>query len=287
VTIGAIERAIELNGVAVDANLAAFGWGRRWAHDPAAVEGVAEVAKQSDPDATAIVTVPTVSKQLSDRITSLAADTRFRETLSMLTADLAGFQDEKYARRFLDVVASTRVAERAIAVDSHRLTEAVARSLHKLMAYKDEYEVARLMLLPEATAAARSAGGADARITWQLHPPMLKALGRQSKVAFRSWTRPAFTALRACKRLRGTRLDPFGWTEMRRMEQALPDEFVDALDTVLRSLSAENLDEAVAIAELPDVVRGYEDLKVRRVGEYRERLTAALLAFPASRPDQA
>ena len=268
----AIERAIDLNGVAVDDEPGGVQWGRRWAHDPEAVERAAVSAVGADADPTSIVTVPKLPAALVDRARLVAPhDDGLAATLELLAADLVGFQDEPLAGRYLDHVADAGAAERSVAPGSRRLTEAVARSLHKLMAYKDEYEVARLMLLPEARAAAAAAGGPDAEVTWQLHPPALKALGRTSKLGFGPRTAPAFRALRAAKRLRGTRLDPFGRTELRRIEQALPGEYVTMMDSVIRSLTADNLDQAVTIAALPDMIRGYEELKLRRVGEYRAR----------------
>ncbi len=274
VSIEAIEQAIELNGVAVAANLAAFDWGRRWMHDPGAVERSA----MSDPDATSVVSVPDLPADLASRIRVIVGDAHaeLAATIEMLAADLVGYQDEAYARRFVDDVERAARAERDVDPSSTRLTEAVARSLHKLMAYKDEYEVARLMLLPEARRAAEAVGGRGARVGWKLHPPLLKALGRADKLTFASWTAPAFSALRSAKRLRGTAFDPFGRTKMRRTERALPEEFRAALDVVFEHLDRSTLDQAVAIADLPDLVRGYEDLKLHRVAEYRAQMSAAL-----------
>ena len=111
---------------------------------------------------------------------------------------------------------------------------------------------------------------------------MLKALAPDNKIPIGSWATPAIKALRAGKRLRGTRLDPFGRTEMRRLERELPGEFRAALAEVYPALTTENHAEAVAIANLPDLVRGYEDLKLRRVAEYRDQLSAALEGFRTS-----
>ncbi|MDH3705426.1 MAG: 2-oxoacid ferredoxin oxidoreductase, partial [Acidimicrobiia bacterium] len=114
---------------------------------------------------------------------------------------------------------------------------------------------------------------------WKLHPPMLKALGLDDKISVGSWAEPAVAVLAKGKRLRGTPADPFRWTSVRRIERELPGEYVDAIDVVLARLTADNLDAAVAIAELPDHVRGYEDLKLRRVAEYRTQLAQALASF--------
>ena len=277
----AIESAIGLNGVAVDANLAAFEWGRRWSLDPDRVEAIAggSGARSPRPEPTSIVTTRPLPPALEARLAQLSLPGDLGEVVELLTADLVAFQDEAYARRFLTEVEAAWTAERRVAPESTRFTEAMARNLHKLMAYKDEYEVARLLLLPEATATVAEVGGARSDATWHLHPPLLKALGFDGKLAIGAWATPAFRALRAGKRLRGTRLDPFGRTEMRRTERSLIGEYLAAMHAVFPRLSAESLERAVTIASLPDGVRGYEDLKLQRVAEFRQRLAAELATW--------
>ncbi|MDW3213944.1 MAG: indolepyruvate ferredoxin oxidoreductase family protein [Ilumatobacteraceae bacterium] len=277
VSVTSIETAIELNGVAVDANLAAFDWGRRWAHDHTAVESL--VPRHTGHTTT--ITVPDLPDRLGARMAAITPAGAFRDLVTMLAADLVAYQDEAYADRFLDAVTAAAEHERAAVPNSSRLTEAVARSLHKLMAYKDEYEVARLMLLPEGEEAAQAVGGPGAAVTWRLHPPMLKAFGMESKLSIGTWAKPVFGALRRGKRLRSTRLDPFGRTEMRRTEAALPDEYLATMSVVYASLTPDRLDRAVDIAGLPDMIRGYEDLKLRRVAEYRSAVEAALTEYRA------
>ena len=278
VSVGSLERAVELNAVAVETNLAALAWGRRWAADPDGVEAAAKVAGPGGPT----MTVPDLPPDLSKCIARLVPDgdhADLRDLLELLAADLVGFGDQAEAEAFLDAVGPAVEAERAVAPGSTALAETVARSRHKLAAYKDEYEVARLLLLPEARAQAETVGGPGASPTWHLHPPMLRALGVDRKLALGRWAEPALRALRAGKRLRGTRLDPLGRTELRRAERELPGEYDRAMGRVLRSLSAGNLDEAVAIAGLPDRVRGYEDLKWRRLIDYRAELARRVDAF--------
>jgi indolepyruvate ferredoxin oxidoreductase len=279
-----LRQAIELNGVAVDANLAAFEWGRRWAADPSAVDAV--VARRSL-DVTTVDTPP-LPADLGRRVASLclsepAADDErsgpAADVLTMLTADLVAYQDRAYAGRFLDLVERVWAAERA-AGGSGALTEAVARGYHKLLAYKDEYEVARLMLSDDGLAAARVVGGDTPQITWHLHPPALRSAGMAKKMRFGPGSRPVFQALARGKRLRGTVLDPFGRTEMRRLERQLPVEYAEAVERMVPKLAAANLAAAVEIASLPDRVRGYEDLKLRRAAAYREELAARVQSFP-------
>lgn len=145
------------------------------------------------------------------------------------------------------------------------------------MAYKDEYEVARLMLLPEADVAAAEAG--RGRRSYLLHPPMLAALGVGRKIRFDERTRPVFAALARGKRLRGTRLDPFGGTATRRMERELVGEYVDVVSGLLAGLGPDTHARAVEIAGMPDTVRGYEALKVRRVTEYRAAVAEAMAGY--------
>jgi indolepyruvate ferredoxin oxidoreductase len=269
VSVESIERAIALNGVAVEANLAAFGWGRRWAHDAEAVE--AEARTSDGVAGRPTVSVPDLSVPLADRVAKIAGSDGHLELLTLLAADLADYQNTAYADRFLDAVADARTHERRVEPESTALSEAVARSLHKLMAYKDEYEVARLLLHPDGQQAARSVGGPNPAIRWHLHPPMLTALGMNSKVELGGWSRPIFSALRRGKRLRGTRLDPFGRTRMRRTESALPDEFLATMRAVYEIIDRAHFTHAVEIAGLPDMIRGFEDLKLRRIDEYRIR----------------
>ena len=194
------------------------------------------------------------------------------ELIDRLADDLVAYQSTAYADRFRAVVADARSAEARIAADSTRYVEAVARNLHKLMAYKDEYEVARLLLDDDARAGYEAVGGRDTTVTYHLHPPMLRAMGIDRKLKLRRSAVPTLRALRAAKALRGTLADPFRWAEVRRVERAMIPEYIEALGRVQRRLDIDTLDEAVAIASLPDQVRGYEDLKLRRAAAYRAEL---------------
>jgi indolepyruvate ferredoxin oxidoreductase len=147
-------------------------------------------------------------------------------------------------------------------------------------------EVARLLLAPEARAAAEAVAGPGARVTWNLHPPALRSLGMQRKLRLGRWATPLFVGLRAGRRLRGTPFDVFGWASLRRLERTLRDEYIAAVDTLVAALGAsphpERLAEAVAIASLPDRVRGYEHLKRDRGEAYRTEFAARLSAFTAT-----
>ena len=232
-----MERAIELNGVSVEKNITAFRWGRAWHVDAAIVEAAAGLRAPSDD-------MPLIER---------------------LVADLTGYQSAAYAARFSAVI------ERVDAAGVPEFTEAVARNLHKLMAYKDEYEVARLLL-----------DGAPKKATFLLHPPALRSLGMKNKIGLRTTAAPSFRLLRSMKRLRGTALDPFGYAEVRKLERAMVPEYIDAIDALLAALTSANTVEAVAIASLPDKVRGYEHLKLERAEAYRVELAARVADFVAA-----
>ena len=273
-----IEEALRLNGVAVDANLRAFRLGRRLVLEPELEQQLATAS----PSVSSPVTLPAA---LQARIESIVADPAIRTILARNTADLIGFQNARTAGRYLDVVERTAAAERALHGERTDLTLAVARNLHKLTAYKDEYEVARLLLLPEGRAEAeRLAAATGGRISYRLHPPLLASFGLDHKIAIPGWATPVFRALARGKWLRGTALDPFGHTTVRRTERSLVREYTDALGAVLPRLTPANHDAAVALAELPDLVRGYERLKLERTAEFRTRLTTALVAFAGPVP---
>ena len=268
----ALEAAIDLNGVAVEANVASFRWGRRWVVDPASVEAAAGIGGATAP--AAVVEVEALPPALATRVVDGLGDRGdLAELVRLLTADLVAYQDAAYAERYLSLVLDVSEAEQSAVPGSLELTEAVARGLHKLMAYKDEYEVARLLLAPEAAAAAERVAGPGATVRWRLHPPMLRALGFDDKITVpASVGGPLMKLLMRGKRFRGTALDPFGRAEVRRVERALIGEYTRALTSLVAGLRADNLDEAVAVAELALEVRGYEDIKLARAAEVREKL---------------
>jgi indolepyruvate ferredoxin oxidoreductase len=255
-----VERAIGLNGVAVDRNRAAFRAGRRWAIDPSAFDST------GDPETATTSTtldVPELADDLRARVEALDGLTGLGPLIGLLAADLVGYQDARCASGYLDLVEAASTAELAVASGSVRLTEAVARGLHKLTAYKDEYEVARLLIGREGRKAAASVGGTGAAVTWRLHPPFLRALGMTKKLAIPATIgRPAMWLLSKGRRLRGTALDPFGRAEVRRLERTLVAEYRSALSQVLKGLTADGIDDAVATAALAMDVRGYEHIKV-------------------------
>jgi indolepyruvate ferredoxin oxidoreductase len=243
----------------VAANTAAFRWGRVAVADPAAFAA----ATGADPAAPAAV--PDVDLDLGE----LAGETR--RLVAVRAAQLVDYQDRRTAARYVADVQRVWRAERALGDDT-AFSAAAARGLHKLTAYKDEYEVARLLTDPAfaARVAAEVPGGQ--RLRYRLHPPLLKALGWNRKIALGEWARPALQTLAKGKRLRGTPLDPFGRTAVRRLERELRDSHRALVLRLAAGLTPESYPTAVAAAAAADLVRGYEDVKLAGVRRYRDRL---------------
>ena len=158
----------------------------------------------------------------------------------------------------------------------------MARQLFKLMAYKDEYEVARLHLDAVEQAKLEAEFGTDAEVKFMLHPPLLRSMGLDRKLALGSWFVPAFRTLR--RRLRGTKLDPFGRAEVRRVERELIREYEDTIAEVLALLTPNTHATVRELLELPDVIRGYEEIKLRNVVLYRKRAEAIMKRLRAGKP---
>jgi indolepyruvate ferredoxin oxidoreductase len=253
ITAESFERAIELNGTAVESNRQAFRWGRMWVLDPTKVETAAGVVAETPADLS--------------KVAEFAADPELQRLVAVRLAELTTYQNARYASRYLDTVRHCFVAEQRSGGDGS-FTRVVAHQLHRVMAYKDEYEVARL-LLDGRGRINRVFGGAD-KVVWNLHPPTLRAMGLGRKMKFGAASRPAFLALRAAKGLRGTPLDPFGRAKVRREERALIGEY----DALVRSLAATPSAEATRVAGLIDQVRGYETVKLRNLAAYRTALAA-------------
>ena len=188
--------------------------------------------------------------------------------------ELVAYQNAAYARQYVDFVRRVFEVESQRMPGETRLSEAVARYLFKLMAYKDEYEVARLHLKGDFQAALRAQFGEQARYHYLLHPPFLRALGMGKKLAFGRWFEWGYRLLFALRRLRGTPLDLFGYAALRRVERALVGEYRALLEKALATLDAEQYERAIRLAELPDVIRGYEEIKLANVARFRAEARA-------------
>ena len=261
-----IEKAIEMNGEAVAMNQAAFRWGRRAALDTADVEKLIPNAAQNDEN-----------RRLSQT---------FDEVVQRRVAFLTDYQDAAYAKRYSDLVAKVRAAEESRAPGRTGLADAVARNLFKLMAYKDEYEVARLYT--DGTFAKQiesSFEPGNLRFEFHLAPPLLarvdKITGEPRKMSFGPWMMKAFGILRKFKRLRGTMLDPFGYTAERRTERKLIADYEAMLSEVLGKLDADNHPLAVGLAVIPEKIRGFGHVKLRNLKTAKADEAALLEQFRA------
>jgi indolepyruvate ferredoxin oxidoreductase len=269
VSAAAIEEAIALNGVAVAMNTQAFRAGRLAVADPAWAASVRPRRVG------AVEPAPALTAEARALVESVGASGELRRLLEVRVPELIAYQDVAYARRYVEVVARVRAAEQAAVPGESRLSEAVARYLFKLMAYKDEYEVARLHLAPDWSSALAQEFPEGVRVRYHLHPPLLRALGLRRKLVLpKAWTDPLFRLLVAMRRLRGTALDPFGRARVRRVERALIAEYQALLDKTLVGLGPETYERAVRLASLPDLIRGYEEVKLRNVERFRREVRA-------------
>ena len=253
---GALLRAMELNGVQVPNNQAAFEWGRRCAHDLAAVQALLQPAQ----------------------VIHFAKKPTLADTLALRVEFLTGYQNAAYAAEYLAFVDKVKAAE-AQAGTGTRLAEAVARYLFKLMAYKDEYEVARLHTDKAFTDKIAAMYEGDYKLVHHLAPPLLAKhndKGELVKQSYGPWVRKAFGVLARMKGLRGTALDVFGRTEERKTERALIREYRACIEELLKGLTAERLALAVEIARIPEDIRGYGHVKERHLQVARKKWFALM-----------
>lgn len=241
----ALREAIRLNGVSVERNLGAFEWGRSLAAD-------------------------------SEQLALMCRETGSTIPLDAFIAERAGFlesyQDRHWADRFRALTERARNAERHIAPGREALTRAVAQSAFRLMAYKDEYEVARLHTDPAFRARIAEQFEGDYRLQWHLSPPLIAPLdpdtGRPRKLRFGPWVERLFSLLARLRRIRGRWYDPFGYTRERRTERRLIEDYFSDVDRLLDQLTLERIDEATQLAALPQRIRGYGPVKLQMIAEY-------------------
>jgi indolepyruvate ferredoxin oxidoreductase len=261
-----LARAIELNGVAIEANQRAFEWGRAAAHDLDAVKKAAFPAQ--------VIELKRAASSLEDIV---AKRVEF----------LTGYQNARYARRYADCVERVRKVESDRLKGATKLTEAVARYYFKLLAYKDEYEVARLHADPafRARIDAQFEGidGKPFKLNFYLAPPLIakpdRASGKVKKMRFGPWMMTAFSVLAKLKFLRGTAFDVFGRTEERKTERALIGEYETLIDELLGKLSAENHALAIQLASIPEDIRGYGHVKQHTLAAARRKWSELLAKF--------
>ena len=261
----ALMRAIELNGVQVDKNKAAFAWGRHAAHDLAAVQALFKAAQVIE-----FVKKPSLDEMLAKRVDFLT-----------------GYQGAAYAAQYRAFVDKVRTAEAPL--KSTRLSEAVARYLFKLMAYKDEYEVARLHTDRAFTDKIAAMFEGDYKLVHHLAPPAIAKKnnrGELIKQPFGPWMRSAFSVLARLKGLRGSAFDPFGRSEERKTERALIGEYRASIEELLGHLSAERLPLALDIARIPEDIRGYGHVKERHLKAARTKWQGLMALWRSGKAGQ-
>ncbi len=259
-----IEAAIEMNGEAVAMNKAAFRWGRRAALDLSGIETL----------------IPNAAATDDNRRLSQSLD----EIVARRIAFLTDYQNAAYAKRYSDLVEKVRVAEEGKTPGRTGFAEAVARNLFKLMAYKDEYEVARLYTDGTFTKQIEQTfEPGSLRFEFHLAPPLLarvdKTTGEPRKMSLGPWMMKAFGVLRRFKGLRGTAFDPFGYTAERRTERKLIAEYEALLSEVLGKLNPDNHPLAVGLAVIPEKIRGFGHVKLRSLKTAKADEAALLEQF--------
>lgn len=263
-----LKEAIKLNGEAVPMNLAAFDWGRLAAVDPAKVEEVVNAARPQSED-----------QHLS---------AGWEEMMERRARFLTGYQNEAYAARYRERVKAIAGLEERVMPGKRALAEAVARYLFKLMSYKDEYEVARLYTDGAFKAQLASQFGAYDKLEFHLAPPLFSKrdphTGEAIKSSYGAWMMKAFGLLAGFKGLRGGAFDVFGYTAERRMERRLIAEYEALLDEFARTLDASSYEAAVALAALPEKIRGFGHVKERHVKAAEGERQGLLEAYRNKRP---
>jgi indolepyruvate ferredoxin oxidoreductase len=250
ISLEAMEKAIEWNGVDIERNLQTFSWGRKYYEDAAWVES------QAAPTQAVPSRDPKGAPPPFDR-----------------TTELREYQNAAYAQSYVDFLEK---------ISDPTLKETVARYLYKLMAYKDEYEVARLLTKPSFERGVRDMWASAESVSYNLHPPMLRRFGVNKKLKLGPWFRTPLLALKHMKMLRGTPFDLFGYASHRRTERSLIQWYRDLIEQVQANLTPGNLPQALEIAALPDQIRGYEKIKEQSIAKVKQQAAEKLEALKAA-----
>ena len=265
-SLDAIEQAIKLNGVSVDFNLRALKLGRLTAISPERVNALLPRDNRAN-----VVQFKSLDELVAHR-----------------AGALVDYQDETYAQRYTQLVEKAHRAEKSLGVNSEKFAKAVAQGAYKVMAYKDEYEVARMFIDDEFQRSLAATFEGDYKLRFNLAPPLLArrdpATGEMRKSEYGQWIFRAFRVVAKFKGLRGTAWDIFGYTTERKHERALRDEYLFGIERIIDSLTQDTLPTAVAIAELPEQIKGYGHVKQKSMAKI-EALRGKLFAVIERRPE--
>lgn len=275
-----IEKAIELNGQAVALNLQAFRWGRIAIANPGRLDAAAHLASP------ATGAISNVCQRFLERSNEASAgffndamkqipikEEEFRHLWAVRVGNLIEYQNVAYARQYVTIIKRVYEADLAVGGDAHRyqMTYWVAFILYKLMAYKDEYEVARLLTGTKENEI-RDAFDGRVILSYNLHPPFLRHRGMNSKIKFGPWFRPILRILARLKFLRHSSFDPFGGTIARREERETISWYEQLLANAISLVTPENYPEIVDLLRLPEEIRGYEDIKRKSIARVKARV---------------
>ncbi|MET0226573.1 MAG: DUF6537 domain-containing protein, partial [Dokdonella sp.] len=282
----ALMRAVELNGAAIEMNKTAFNWGRLAAHDIVQVRNAAGLPNPHLPSGAIALALPVRrapqpgagAAALDDSTLSASLD----EQIARRVAFLSDYQNAAYAQQYQALVEKTRAAEQAKTPGFTTLTQAVARYAFKLMAYKDEYEVARLYTSGDFEKRVRETFDGDYKLHFNLAPPLFAkkdADGHLRKAEYGPWVFSAFKLLAKLRGLRGGAFDVFGYTAERRMERQLIVDYRKTVDELLAGLDGDNHALSVDIASVPEHIRGYGHIKERHHADAMKRQHDLMMAW--------
>jgi indolepyruvate ferredoxin oxidoreductase len=277
ISLDALMRAVELNAAAVEMNKSAFNWGRMAAHDLDVVRVAAKAAPTNARELAGAAS-PATAPPLEDATISRTLEEESARRVAFLT----DYQNAAYANRYKALVDKVQAAEQQKSPGFTSLTEAVARYAFKLMAYKDEYEVARLYTSGEFEKRIRETFDGDFKLHFNLAPPLFAkkdAEGHLRKAEYGAWVFGAFKLLAKLKGLRGTALDVFGYTAERQGERRLIADYLKTIETLLATLDHDNHALAVEIASIPELIRGYGHVKERHLAAAMTRLNDLMQAW--------
>jgi len=265
------EEAIALNGVAVEENLVAFKWGRVWGNDPEEVNK--RIAKSTEALKGSHKTL--LPDQIIKRIENLSVSNEIEESLYLLCSEIIQFQNVKLSHSYIDVVEKTVKALSRIdrKDESEELLKSVIRNTYKLIAYKDEYEVARLFLSNSIMDEIKTLPQSTGKATWHFQPPFMRAMGLKKKLKLPfALAIPLMKLLSQGKVLRGTKFDLFGYAKVRKTERLIRDRYIEEIMEALDCLTPENHTSILNLANLPEEVRGFENLKLNSAGIFLDLL---------------